>query len=359
MPQPKGRDLDEARHQLVRWLESRLPDAGDLRVSDLRGPKDTGFSSDTLMFDLDYTEASGMEQHRELVIRLDPVAEFGVFPEYDVALQFKMMRALANTAVPRPQMLWLEEDPGAFGAQFYVMERVDGQVPSDSPPYHSEGWICELSPADREKLWTSGLDAMAEVHKLDFAAPWLDFLPRPSTGVSPIQAQMDYWQRYIDWGMDRSRYDLINKGFEWLCANQPVNEPVGVCWGDARISNQIFRDCEVVAVIDWEMVFIGNPVADLAWFITMDRVFTDGIGLERLAGFPDPAASIAHWERRVGRSADHFAYYEVFAAWRFACIMARVFLQMKFYEILPEEAQVDVENLSTPVLEALLAGVGA
>jgi aminoglycoside phosphotransferase (APT) family kinase protein len=260
--------------------------------------------------------------------------------------------------VPVPQMLWLEEDEGPLGAPFYVMERVDGQVPSDSPPYHSEGWIHALAPADRGKLWTSGLDAMTEVHKLDPQSSSFDFLTRPPAGVSPIQAQIDYWDHYLDWGMDRSRYDLINKGFEWLRANQPEDEPVGLCWGDARISNQIFRSCEVVAVIDWEMVFVGNPVADLAWFITMDRVFTDGIGIDRLPGIPDREASIAYWEQRLGRSADHYGYYEIFAVWRFACIMARLFLQMKYYEVLPEEARVDVENLSTPVLQALLAGVG-
>ncbi len=358
MPQPKGRDLQETRAQLLEWLSGKLPQAEKLRAEDLRGPTDTGFSSDTLMFDLVYDER-GESVRRGMVIRLEPVSDFGVFPEYDVALQYRMMKSLAHTKVPAPRMLWLEEDRAPLGAPFYVMEKVDGRVPSDNPPYHSEGWIYELEPADREKLWTSGLDAMAEVHKLDPRTREFAFLPQPRADVTPIQAQLDYWERYLEWGMDRSRYDLLNKGFEWLRTYQPSDEPVGLCWGDARISNQIFRGCEVVAVIDWEMVFIGNPVADLAWYITMDRVFTEGIGLERLPGLPDKKATIARWEERVGRPAHHYPYYEVFAAWRYAAIMARLFLQMKYLEIVPQDAQVDVENLSTPVLRVLLADVGA
>ena len=160
------------------------------------------------------------------------------------------------------------------------------------------------------------------------------------------------------WGLDRSRYPLIERGLEWLVAHQPEESGVGICWGDARISNQIFRGYEAIAVIDWEMVFVGNPVADLAWFITMDRVFSEGLGLDRLAGFPDKAASIARWEKNLARSATDYAYYEVFAAWRFAVIMARVFMQMKHYELVPEEATVDVDNLSTPTLQRLLDEAG-
>ena len=358
MPQPKGRDLEQTRAQLLTWLSGKLPQAEKLRIEELRGPADTGFSSDTLLFELAYDER-GESVRRGMVIRLKPLSEFGVFPQYDVALQYRVMKALANTKVPVPRMLWLEEDCGPLGSPFYAMEKLDGRVPSDNPPYHSEGWVYELESALREKLWNSGLDAMAEVHKLDPAAGEFDFLPHPRADITPIQAQLEYWERYLDWGMDRSRYDLLNKGFEWLQAQQPSQEPVGICWGDARISNQIFQDCEVVAVIDWEMIFIGNPVADLAWFITMDRVFTEGIGLERLSGLPDKKTSIRRWEERMGRPADHYAYYEVFAAWRYAAIMARLFLQLKYLELLPEDSQVDIENLSTPVLRRLLAEVGA
>lgn len=358
MPMPKGRDLESTARLLADWLRKRMPQAESVRVEDLRGPKDTGFSSDTLMFTLHSTER-GRAATRELVVRLAPTSDFCVFPEYDVELQYRMMDALAQTDVPVPRMLWLEPGHDPLGSPFYVMERLAGQVPSDSPPYHSGGWLFDLAPEQRRQLWNSGLDAMAEVHKLSCDDPRFEFLTRDRRVASPMHAQLDYWTRYLDWGMDRSRYPLIERGLAWLAAHVPAEEPIGICWGDARISNQIFRDCQVVGVIDWEMVFVGNPVADLAWFVTLDRTFSDGIGLARLPGLPEAAESIARWESRVGRAADHYAYYEVFAAWRFAVIMARVFLQMKHYGVLPGDAPVDVVNLSTPGLEAVLSEVGA
>jgi aminoglycoside phosphotransferase (APT) family kinase protein len=353
MPQPIGRDLEKTRGQLVEWLQGKLDGASDLRVEDFRGPKDTGFSSDTMMFDLSYRRAG--ERHSEsMVIRIEPAGEFGVFPEYDVALQFNMMRALADTRVPVPRMFWLEADRGPLGAPFYVMEKLEGRVPSDSPPYHSTGWIFDSSPSEREAMWWSGLDAMSEVHKLDWQDERFDCIPRPSAGQTPLQAQLAYWDHYMRWGMDPSRYPLLESTQTWLEANQPSHEPTAICWGDSRISNQIFDGTRTIAVIDWEMVFLGNPEADLAWFTTLDRCFTEGVGIPRLPGLPDVAASVARWEGGVGRKAEHFGYYAVFAAWRFAAIMARLFLQMKHYELLPQDADSDVNNFATQVLQIVL-----
>ncbi len=354
MPQPKGRDLQKTQGPLLRWLEGKLPNAEKLAIENLRGPSDTGFSSDTLMFDLAYEE-SGAAIRKPLVMRLKPISEFGVFPEYDVALQHNMMQALAATAVPVPTMLWLEEDGDALSSPFYVMEHLRGQVPNDNPPYHREGWLCDLTPQDREKLWMSGVDAMAEVHKLDATAPEFDFLPQPPAGKTGMEAQLDYWSHYLDWGLERPRYALLNECFDWLVSNVPSDEPLGICWGDSRISNQIFQDCKVAAVIDWEMVFLGNPVADLAWFITIDRVNSQGIGVERLAGMPGRDATVARWQARTGQSADHLNYYELFCAFRYGAILSRLFMQMKHYEVLPADATIDVENFSSPVLREILA----
>jgi aminoglycoside phosphotransferase (APT) family kinase protein len=358
MPQPIGRDLDETRIRLARWIEQRMPGAKEVCVADLAGPKGTGFSSDTLMFGLQYRE-DGEAVRRELVLRLEPTGDFLIFPEYDVALQYQVMDALWDTAVPVPEMLWRETDPTLMGAPFYVMEKLDGQVPSDSPPYHTTGWIFDAAPEQREQLWYSGIDAMAEVHKLDWRRPEYACIAQPAAGLSTMESQLQYWDRYLDWGMERARYPEIERGLSWLRANAPAESQVGICWGDARISNQIFRDFETIAVIDWEMVFIGNPVADLAWYISLDRCFTEGLGLPRLDGMPDQAASIARWEARTDLRADDFAYYNVFAGVRFSAIMARVFLQMKHYELLPQEATADRDNLATNVLKLVLAEAGA
>src|SRR5690606_8522169 len=98
--------------------------------------------------------------------------------------------------------------------------------------------------------------------------------------------------------------------------------------GDARIGNMIFRDRRCVAVLDWEMATLGPPEMDLGWFLLLDRHHSEGIGVPRLAGLPGPAETVARYEERLGRRVAHLAFWELFAAWRFAVILRRVAQQM-------------------------------
>jgi aminoglycoside phosphotransferase (APT) family kinase protein len=353
MPQPRERDLDETGRRLGQWLRSRMSEARALRLVDLRGPSDTGFSSDTLLFDVVF-DRDGAERRESLVARLQPTG-FCVFPYYDVGLQYRVMRALGrSTDVPVPRMRWLEEDSSLLGTPFYVMDRVEGRVPPDSPPYHTAGWVMELAPEERRALWWSGLDAMARVHCADPFALGLEDLAQPERGATPIAQQLHYYDEFLSWGMDRSRYPLLERALRWLRGSQPKDEPVGLCWGDARLANQIFRGTQCVAVLDWEMATLGNPVADLAWWVTLDRCFYEGIGVPRLSGLPTREETVARWQTRTGREAAQLEYYEVFAAFRFAVIMARVSLQLKHYGVLPPQSDFDVENLASHVLRHLL-----
>ncbi len=358
MPQPLERDLDATRASLLAWFADVIPEGSEFAIDALRGPSDTGFSSDTLLFDLRYRQA-GAERSEALVARIEPASAFPIFPSYDVALQFESMRAMGEKGVPVPTMRWLEENPETLGSRFYVMDRMEGVVPTDTPPYHQAGWVFDLAPADRAKLWWSGLAAMCQVHRIDPADPAVAFLPRPPAGRTPLEVQLDYYEGFLDWGCDRSRLPLVVDSLAWLRANAPSDEPLGVCWGDSRLANQIFQDLDCVAVIDWEMVFLGNPVADLAWWTTVDRCFSDGIGIPRAEGFPGVAETVARWEEQVGRKAEHFAYYEIFAALRFSIIMARIAGQLKYYELIPADHAMDVDNLASLTLDRLREEAGA
>jgi aminoglycoside phosphotransferase (APT) family kinase protein len=107
MPTMWQRDLEADRERLTAWLQRQLPTASDVRITDLVAPQTSGFSNETLLFDLEY--AQGGRAHRDpLVVRIQPNVE-PVFPEYDLGLQFRTMRMLAATDVPVPRMFWIEE----------------------------------------------------------------------------------------------------------------------------------------------------------------------------------------------------------------------------------------------------------
>jgi aminoglycoside phosphotransferase (APT) family kinase protein len=342
--------------QLDAWLRATLPATARPRVSELHTPGGNGFSSETLLFTLDWQQ-EGAPRHERLVARLAPRG-FAVFPSYDIGRQAWVMRALAETDVPVPRVRWSEESAGWLGSPFYVMDYVDGRVPADVPPMHVGGWVAELARDERTAMWWSGLAAMAKVHAVDWQALGLGRLADPARGPTPLAQQLRYYDEFFSWGLERARYPLLEAALRYLRRAEPPDQPVGLCWGDARLGNQIFDGTRCVAVLDWEMVNLGNPVADLAWWIALDRCFSEGVGAERLEGFPGRQETIARWEALTGRRAEHFAYYEVFALLRFNVVLSRVVQHMKQRGLMDLDDSYDRENLGTEVLARALREAG-
>jgi aminoglycoside phosphotransferase (APT) family kinase protein len=352
MPPPR-RDLEKTRALLTEWFRTQLPGARDVEVGPLSGPAATGFSSDTMLFDLS-TEEDGRPKTRALVCRAEPTG-FGVFPSYDVARQYRIMQALAPTEVPVPAMFALERDPSLLGAPFFVMGRIDGRIPTDNPPYHTGGWMTESAPEERASIWNSGLDTLAAIHRQDPAALGIDFLDAPPRGADTVRWQLDFWRRYYDWVAEGRPFPTLEAAWTWLEANRlPATEERSLCWGDSRIGNMIFADGRCVAVLDWEMATLGPAEMDLAWYLLLDRHHYEGMGAPRLVGLPDRAESIARWEARMGRKAPNVAFWEVFAAWRFGVIMARIGAQMQHYELMPPDSSFARDNTASRLLASML-----
>lgn len=357
MPAPRGRDFEQTRELLAQWLRGRLPGARDLTVSPLSGPAATGFSNDTLLFDVTY-EADGRRETRALVCRVEPTG-FAVFPTYDVGLQYRVMDALRATGVPVPAMFGLERDPALLGAPFFVMERVEGRIPSDNPTYHADGWLKEASPAERASVWESGVDVLAAIHRCDPAALGIDFLAAPAPDADTVQWQLEFWRRYFDWVAEGRAFPMLEAGWRWLVAHRPAtSQERGLCWGDARIGNMIFRDGRCVAVLDWEMVTLGNPAEDVAWWLFFDEHHSTGCGLPRLEGLPGRDESIARYEQWAGRELEHLGYYDIFAAFRFSVIMIRVAQLLGDLGILPTESDFGSNNICTRMLMEKLERAG-
>jgi len=351
------RDLDQTANTLKEWLAPQLAvPAKDIRIEDLDAPLSTGFSSDTLLFDLVYPK-DGAEHRQGLVARLEP-EEFVVFPYYDVGLQARVLRILEDTDVPIPIVRWSESDKSVLGVPFYIMTRVEGHIPSDNPPLHEEGWIAdELSEAERTTVWWNGFEAMCKVHRLDWEKLGFDFLLEPKRGATPLDQQLDYWQEYFRWGMEASRHPDIAQALDYLETNKPEENQTRLCWGDSRLANEIFDGLECAAVIDWEMARIGDPVQDLAWWLASDRCFSEGLELERLAGIPSHEETIARWKGATGLDTTNLGYYSILALARFSMNMARIGQYMKKIEIIDEENEFDYENMASITLRRALTEV--
>jgi aminoglycoside phosphotransferase (APT) family kinase protein len=340
------RDQAHTRAGLEAWASKR--GAADATVTLLPSPEFTGYSHETIIFDL----VDGTKTER-LIARVEPLGEHNVFPDPDLSIEYRLLDALGSSDIPLPALHGFEEDASFLGAPFYVMEFLDGRVPPDSPPYCMGGWLYDSTPEDRARVWWSGLEAMTRVHRVDPGT--FGFI---NTGRTiGFDGELEYWENYISFaGGDPGK--PVVRAWEWLCANRPADLSAGLCWGDSRMGNQMFRDGRCIGLLDWEMACVSDPVQDLAWFEYFDEVFSTGLGVPRLPGMPTRDETVARYEELTGVPVRNLDYFELFAGVRFALIMQRLFsLQMELGK-LPAGTMTPRENFITVHLDKMCDAKG-
>jgi aminoglycoside phosphotransferase (APT) family kinase protein/putative sterol carrier protein len=348
----RQRDLEQVRQALAAWLRRRMPEASGLEVSALRAPK-AGVSNETFLFGIDY-RLDGTAKHERLVARLEP-RDFLVFPEYDLGRQYEVMARLAGSGVPVPPVRWLERDPATLGGAFYVMDAVDGEVPSEVPSYHVYGWVHDATPERRTRIWWNGVETMARIHALDWRRLGLGFLGEPSSPCDAIDRQLAYWDRYL--ALVRAEgppQPILDAGLAWLRANAYTPRRVALCWGDSRMPNMMFRDDRVAAVLDWEMAFLGDPEADLAWWLFLDWANNEGYGGPHLDGIPSAAETRARYAELSGCPVEQAHWNDVFAAFRYGVILGRVGIRMREIGASLPSDDWESNNVCTQALARLL-----
>src|SRR4051812_4954378 len=203
------------------WLADRLR-VTDVVIGSADRPS-SGFSAETVVFDAALT-LDGHRDDRKFVLRRespDPPVYPEQVPGWEVAveLQYRVMDAVArNSDVPIAPLIGYEPDRSVLEAPFFVMGHVAGQVPIESPPFPQEGFFTEATPAQRRRLYENGLDVLAGVHRMDWAAAGLDWLVPP--GRQPnARTQFDIWKTYGDTELRGRVHPLMDRAWAWLEAN--------------------------------------------------------------------------------------------------------------------------------------------
>jgi hypothetical protein len=133
----------------------------------------------TILFTAAWDDGGTRRTH-ELVARVEPQTP-GLFELPSLAMEFKLpdIPTYRHTDVPVAPVRWVESDPAVLGSPFLVMDRVDGRVPGDDPPFVVGGWVVELAPADRALLFDNAIAVLAGIHALD-----VDALAQPGEPVA-------------------------------------------------------------------------------------------------------------------------------------------------------------------------------
>jgi aminoglycoside phosphotransferase (APT) family kinase protein len=348
------KSMGQIRNGLTQWLEGQWTSVTDLELSGFCTPE-VGASAQTLFFDALWKE-QGRTRKRSLVARLKPGSEFHVFPDCDPAREYRIMSLLSGTGVPVPKMFGYEPDDTVIGSPFYLMERIEGRLFVENPPYHIQGWVADCTPEERAEMWFSGIDSFSRVHKLDWKALGFQFLNHPEWGDTPLDQQLQYWQDYYKWMLEAGdRHPLCEEALAWLQVHKPSDEPVTLCWGDAKVGNMVFRGTECVGLLDWEMARLGNPVEDLVWYMILDRILWEGIGIPRLPGFSGRDETIRHWEWVSGFRAGEAEYYEILGALKISLILYRIYNMQRANGVALPTSDWVVNNNATAILAKEMA----
>lgn len=362
LPTRSTRDPARTRAALEAWLRRILGEGADARITAFDAPETNGMSSETVLFDAEWSGTDGRASH-PLVARIapDPTA-VPVFPRYDLDAQARIMRLVATeTDVPVPEVRWSEPDPSPLGAPFFVMERIDGVAPPDILPYTFDSWVTRGTDAERLRLQDATVRVLAAIHGLPRPEEQAAFVAPDTEGDTPLRRHVADQRAYYEWVVaDGLRSPLIERGFEWLDDHWPDAEgPTVLLWGDARIGNVLYREFEPVAVLDWEMAALGPPEVDVAWLVTLHRFFQEIAETLELPGVPALLRRddvVAQYEQLTGYAPRDLDFYTCYASLRHAIIMFRIARRaIHFGEAVQPD---DVDDMIThrTMFEAMLAG---
>lgn len=195
---------------------------------------------------------------RELILRLGP--DYGLFAPYSALPQTLAMRSLEGSRVPVPRAFWSSDDPGILGAPFLFCEKVEGEAVVPWVSAHEPG----LDERLRSQLAEQFVDALADLHQLRWQDRPIAAMAHGITPDTAAQINLDDWaSRIARWSM-RS-HPLADWGLRWLRANCPVAPRVTVVHGDYRTGNFLQQAGRITAILDWELVHLGDPHEDLGW----------------------------------------------------------------------------------------------
>ena len=241
---------------------------------------------------------------------------------HDVLREARLLSALEGTAARTPRVLATCADESILGVPFYLMEEVVGSVVTTELPEALD------NPADRARLGDELVDALVEVHAVDWRAAGLEGFGKP---IGYLERQLRRFGGL--WEHNKTReLPVVREVGDWLAANLPESPTATVVHGDYRLGNTMVSadsPARLLAIFDWELATIGDPLADVGYLTVTwvqaddppDTMFSSMSAVTRGEGFPDRQAMIARYEERSGRPMGSLGWYQALALWKAAIFM--------------------------------------
>lgn len=277
-------------------LAAALPDGAAITAV---VPLTTGFSNDTYLV-----------EGPDLILRLPPAAG-AMLDGHDVIAQARIYQELgrAEGAPPVPAVALLCKDASVLGAPFYAMQRVPGEAVHDT---QLQDWFTGADDSFRERIcrdWVSAFGRLARLAPLEVLGET----------VSP-ETDARRWQEFARAANCPALVDLFAR---LLAVPAPLSGPPAIVHGDTKLSNLMWQDGRISAMLDWEMALNGEPLADLGYMLyTFESPYHGATTPARQPGMLGRDAVITLWEQVSGRSAEGVFWHEIAQIGKIGAIIA-------------------------------------
>jgi aminoglycoside phosphotransferase (APT) family kinase protein len=257
----------------------------------------------------------------EVVLRRPPRGPLAP-STHDVLREARLLRSLESTAARVPRVVAVSEDPSVIGAPFYLMERVHGEVLTSTLPPALD------APAERRRCGEELVDALAEIHAVDWRACGLEGFSSHPDGYLERQLRRfgGLWERH------RTReLSAVEQVAAWLREHLPRSGPATIVHGDYRLGNAMLSataPARLLAIFDWELATLGDPLADVGYLCALwsepgdpPLGAFDLSAATRLPGFPSRDELVARYEAASGREMSDITWYRTLALWKATIFM--------------------------------------
>lgn len=261
----------------------------------------------------------------ESVLRRPPLGP--VAPKaHDMVREARVLRAVSPVFAPAPRPLAVCEDASILGVPFYLMERRRGLVIRRENPPQIGGDL-----GLRRRVGEALLDTLVQLHSIEVAHPPVSEIGKPA---GFLERQLTGW--FDRWQRARTR-DLpaMERLIEWLTLHRPASAGASLIHNDYKLDNVMLDPADparIVAVLDWEMATLGDPLVDLGillcyWPEAQDPpARRDSISpVTTMPGWPTRAELVERYTRATGRDLSGIGYYEVFAIFKIAVVLQQIY----------------------------------
>jgi len=267
--------------------------------------------------------------NRELVLRRPPPGAKAA-SAHSMIREYRVISALASVYPAVPKAIYYSDDESLLGSEFYLMEKVEGVLVKNSLP---AAW--NFNDTDRQRFGKTVFDKLIELHRVDYVAAGLAEFGKP---IGYAERQILGWNKRFS-NAHTSDVPGFEDVREWLVANIPDGTsgalPAALIHGDFRIDNVMVDPNDpfnVIAVMDWEMAALGDPLMDLANSLAYWVHADDAPALQAILQQPSNAPGmmrreeiIAYYTEQTGFDTSRWDFYEVYGYWRLVGILQQLY----------------------------------